>query len=135
MNILKSKYNTQVAGAKARGIEWQFTFESWLEWWGKDIDQRGNKSGQLVMARIGDTGSYHPDNVRKITCNENHSEAHTNGVVGIKGKPLSEEHRAKISASVKGIKKPGRTNAPWSEERRAKVAAAWAAKQAFNPVN
>ena len=74
MNILKQKFITQRTGARNRNIEWHFTFESWLAWWGDDIANRGNRSGQLVMARLGDQGPYHPDNVKKITCNENASE-------------------------------------------------------------
>jgi hypothetical protein len=73
-NTLKDKYNTQRRGAIKRNIEWHFTFDSWIEWWGSDIINRGPKTGQLVMARNGDTGPYHPDNVRKATCNENCSE-------------------------------------------------------------
>ena len=126
---LKNKFYTQRTGARIRGIEWQFTFEEWVEWWGSDIELRGNKSGQLVMARNGDTGPYHPNNVRKVTCNENHCEAHANGLAGMQGRTHSIESRAKISASGRGIKKPGRVNAPWSEERKAKVKASWALKR------
>jgi hypothetical protein len=74
MSTLKSKFRTQRSGARSRGIDWHFTFEEWLAWWGDDIEQRGHYSGQLVMARYGDIGPYHPDNVRKLTCNENCSE-------------------------------------------------------------
>ena len=72
--VMKQKYYTQKAGAKIRGIEWQFTYETWIDWWGNDIVNRGHHSGQLVMARLGDKGPYHPDNVSKKTCNENTSE-------------------------------------------------------------
>jgi hypothetical protein len=101
-NQFKQKYYTQKCGAKCRGIEWHFTFDSWIEWWGEDFANRGNKSGQLVMARRGDVGPYHPDNVYKITCNENHSEAHANGLAGMTGKTHTAESRAKISAGGKG---------------------------------
>lgn len=74
MTSLKQKFYTQRNGAKYRGIEWHFTFESWLEWWGDDIVNRGPYKGQLVMARYGDTGPYHPDNVRKAFAEENCSE-------------------------------------------------------------
>ena len=102
MKQLKQKFITQRTGARNRGIEWHFTFEKWLAWWGDDIHNRGNRSGQLVMARIGDTGPYHPVNVRKITCNENHSEAHKNGLGWSNGWKHTEETRAKISANGKG---------------------------------
>jgi len=100
MNKLKNKYHTQHTGARNRGIDWHFTFESWLEWWGDDIEKRGNKSGQLVMARNGDTGPYHPDNVRKITCNENHRESCQNGLGWQKGSKHSIETRNRIKQST-----------------------------------
>ena len=83
---MKNKYHTQRLGAKQRGIDWQFTYETWVEWWGEDIVNRGHYSGQLVMARFNDEGPYHPDNVKKITCNENCSE-------GNKGIPAPQKAR------------------------------------------
>ena len=43
--------------------------------------------------------------------------------------PLTPEHRRRISVSGKGIRKPGRINAPWTLERRAKVKATWENKR------
>jgi hypothetical protein len=60
--------------AKKRNIDWHFTYDTWINWWGEDITNRGTYKGQLVMARNGDIGPYHPDNVRKATCSENCSE-------------------------------------------------------------
>lgn len=71
----REAYWTQKHHAKDRGIDWQFTYETWLEWWGDDIVNRGPRKGQLVMARHKDQGPYHPDNVRKATTEENISEA------------------------------------------------------------
>jgi hypothetical protein len=126
-NQFKQKYYTQKSGAKCRDIEWHFTFESWMEWWGEDFANRGNKSGQLVMARNGDVGPYHPNNVCKKTCNENHSEAHSNGLAGMKGKFHTPESRAKISAGGKGKLKgrvaPNKGISP-SNETREKIRAA-----------
>jgi hypothetical protein len=68
-------FYSQRYNAKARGIEWHFTFEEWLAWWGDDIDNRGHAPGKFVMARHGDVGPYHPDNVRKATHKENTAEA------------------------------------------------------------
>ena len=76
------QYNMQRLHAGYRGIEWHFTFESWLDWWGDDIDKRGRSNGQLVMARYGDQGDYHPNNVRKATRNDNNREIR-------KGKPVN----------------------------------------------
>ena len=69
---------TQRGNAKRRGIEFHFTYDEWVEWWGDDFDKRGRKADSLVMARHGDTGPYHPDNVKKITYGENTKE-HLNG--------------------------------------------------------
>jgi len=79
-------YKVQKSNAQQRGIDWHFTYDSWVEWWGDDIALRGKGKDKLVMARNNDTGPYHPDNVRKLYGWENCSEAH-------KGKPKSEEHR------------------------------------------
>lgn len=73
-NDYKHRYGIQRCHAIKRGIEWCFTFETWLEWWGDDIANRGRGSGKLVMARYNDTGPYHPNNVRKATHNENSKE-------------------------------------------------------------
>ena len=102
MTTYKQKYQIQRNSALVRNIEWHFTYESWLAWWGDDIVNRGRKRGQLVMARYKDRGPYHPDNVRKATCSENLTEAH-------KGKiqPFTKEHKKKLSTSKqKPIKTP-----------------------------
>ena len=92
---IKTAYFSQRCQAKKRGIDWNFTFESWLDWWGDDILKRGRKQGELVMARTGDTGAYHPDNVRKATAEENHFEAHL-GNSYTKGKKMSTETKQKM---------------------------------------
>lgn len=71
----KNKYSVQKTHAKLRGIEWQFTLEEWINWWGDDIVNRGCRKGQLVMARRGDIGPYHPNNVYKATCGENAADS------------------------------------------------------------
>ena len=73
------KYYNAYLCAKGRGIEWQFTYDTWIEWWGDDIANRGPYKGQLVMARNGDIGPYHPDNVHKATSTDNHKERKING--------------------------------------------------------
>jgi len=129
MNSYRKKYNNQKHFAKIRNIDWEFTYESWLEWWGDDIVNRGTKSGQLVMARNGDTGPYHPNNVRRVTSNENHSESCANGLGWQKGHRHSPETLAKLAELNKRPKPPGRKNAAWSTERRAKIQATWEAKR------
>lgn len=94
-----NKYHNHKARAKRRNIEWQFTLDSWIECWGADIEKRGRNKGQLVMARYNDQGPYHPDNVRKITTEENTLEARNGG----RGffQPHSIESRIKISETMK----------------------------------
>jgi hypothetical protein len=66
------RYGVQKCGADRRGIEWQFdSFEQWFAWWGEDIHRRGKGKDDLVMARFGDVGPYHPNNVYKATFGEN----------------------------------------------------------------
>lgn len=100
--LLNDKYHKQQNHAKKRGIDWQFTFNTWLDWWGDDIEKRGRKAGQLVMARYNDEGPYHPDNCRKLTTEENTLEARQNG----RGffQRHSDETRAKISTAMKQVK-------------------------------
>ena len=93
-------YSLQRYGAKRRGIRWRFTFQDWIAWWEKHlgpdwIKKRGRLAGQYVMARKNDCGPYSPINCRCITNCENGQEAH-------KGKPLSSQHRQRISAGAKG---------------------------------
>lgn len=75
MQTTRRMYQSQKLSASKRNIEWCFTYESWLDWWGDDIINRGCRKGQLVMARHNDVGPYHPNNVRKATSSENNSES------------------------------------------------------------
>lgn len=64
-------YDNQRRRAEWAGIGWEFTFESWLEWWGEDLFKRGVGRDQLSMQRIADSGPYSPSNVRKGTPKDN----------------------------------------------------------------
>lgn len=78
-------YEAQRQKAKARGIPWHFTPETWQGWWFKHhgpdwLKKRGRNGGQYVMARKGDTGPYSPENVECVTAGRNHLDAtHFNG--------------------------------------------------------
>jgi NUMOD3 motif len=118
----KRQYRDQKYQAKKRGLDFNFTYEEWLDWWGEDITKRGHCKGNLVMSRYGDIGPYHPDNVFKNTQEQNISAAQ-------KGKTQSDELKAKKSAAQKGRPKSEETRArmrgrPKSEEHRAKLSAA-----------
>ena len=68
---VKVAYASQKGGAKRRGIEWQFTFETWLAWWGDDLPRRGTRPLDLQMQRKADRGPYAPWNVTKGTPKDN----------------------------------------------------------------
>jgi len=66
------KYYTQRKNALARGIEWRIGFKEWWDMWQQSgkWTLRGRGSG-YCMARWGDTGPYHPDNVYICSSSEN----------------------------------------------------------------
>ena len=71
-------FHGQKGSAKKRGIPFEFDFLGWLTWWlttGK-FDQRGVFDHSYQMCRIGDTGSYHPDNVYCATGKQNRDAFH-----------------------------------------------------------
>ena len=92
------EYQMQRARAHARAIDWQFTYDTWIEWWGDDIVNRGRSKGKLVMARTGDHGPYSISNCKKITHSENVIEAKI-GNKHFLGKRHSAETITKICAT------------------------------------
>ena len=77
------KWLWQKHNAKRRGIEFDFPFEQWLDFWinSGHWNYRGiAKSDQYVMSRINDTGPYRVDNVVIKSNRDNVLE----GNVGIK---------------------------------------------------
>lgn len=79
-NKARNGYIDQKANAKKRGIDFLFSYEEWLDWWGDDISRRFRRSEGLVMARYNDSGPYHPDNVFKQTLGDNSREANAASV-------------------------------------------------------
>lgn len=71
----RDKYLRHKNCAKQRGIEFDLTFDEWLEIWGDRLDQRGKRGGQYQMCRTRDEGAYRPGNVRIATVAENQEEA------------------------------------------------------------
>ena len=53
--------------SKQRGVEFNLTFEEFVEFWGADFHLRGRKRHELVMGRYGDTGAYEMGNIYKTT--------------------------------------------------------------------
>jgi len=68
------KYYSQRTMARKRDIPWHFDMHSWIAWWGSDIERIGRRKGCLCMARKGDEGPYHPDNVFKCDVGKNHKD-------------------------------------------------------------
>ena len=72
----RQAFGLQKSMAKQRGIEWLLTFDEWWEIWAPRWDNRGRRSGQMVMCRNRDKGPYCVGNVRIDTANANHAEYH-----------------------------------------------------------
>jgi hypothetical protein len=92
-------YNGQKQSAKARGIEWLFTFETWWEVWERSgkYDKRGCRTGQYVMARHGDTGPYAPWNVSIVEAGKNNAD----GMKEYQNKKKSGEYPVKGSVQIR----------------------------------
>ena len=71
---MRKQYSDQMFKAKQRGIDWHFTYDEWVKWWGDDITNRGIGSNDLQMCRKNDTGPYHPNNVYKATTKQNRAD-------------------------------------------------------------
>lgn len=72
------RFRQQRWRAGARGIDWLFSFEAWIEFWvesGK-WNLRGRGAGKYVMSRPGDIGPYSRENCVICTFVENIQEAH-----------------------------------------------------------
>ena len=67
----KRMFNTQKAQATARGIEWKFSFDEWLSFWGDDLKNRGRGHDRLCMMRFSDSGPYSLENTRKGYARDN----------------------------------------------------------------
>lgn len=72
-NSDRGRYTKARRNALDRGVEWDFTFESWLKVW-KDsghYEERGRAAGKYQMARLGDCGPYATWNVRIVRMEAN----------------------------------------------------------------
>lgn len=78
----RGKYWQQKTNARRRGIAWEFTFDSWWQFWqdsGK-WEQRGDQTGMYCMGRKGDTGPYSPQNCEVMLFERNSSDSNVNYV-------------------------------------------------------
>jgi hypothetical protein len=67
MKQAKIRYNNHKQTAKCRGIEFNFTFDSWYSWWlSNGVDKNfttGNSASTPCMCRYNDIGAYDIANV------------------------------------------------------------------------
>ena len=95
-NLTKLDYQKQRANAKCRGIDFDLTYEEWLEIWISSgfAHLRGNGIGKYCMGRHNDIGPYSVDNVSIISSQKNSSDS--KGSLNYKH---TEESKAKIRAA------------------------------------
>ena len=67
----KLAYNSQKQLAKYRNVDWNITFDEWINWWGSDFVNRGKNVGDLQMCRYNDSGAYELGNIYKATISHN----------------------------------------------------------------
>lgn len=97
---MRNQYENQKRKAKSRSIDWLFTYETWLDWWkstGK-LAERGRKSSEYCMCRIGDEGPYSPENVYCATNRQNIKDMYSNG----KWKGFTATPEQRRLAGIKG---------------------------------
>lgn len=70
-NPLERDYRAHKSHAETRQIEFLFTLDEWIDWWGEDFALRGRGPKDLCMARLGDEGPYDIGNVAKSTNYDN----------------------------------------------------------------
>lgn len=113
IDMVKKAFNAQRAQARQRGIEFQFDYWAWTNWWEEQLGpdwfkKRGNIKGKFVMARYGDEGPYKPANVKCITFETNSLDKVPNGKTTFGAKhpmvKLSEIEALSIKRSKESIK-------------------------------
>lgn len=65
------KYRMHKSSALQRGVEFDLTFDEWMEIWGDRLKDIGTGSKKLGMLRTRDEGGYSVGNVRLGTPKEN----------------------------------------------------------------
>ena len=91
-------YRNQRNHCKARGVEFNFSYEEWITFWGKDIDKRGRGLDKLQMCRNNDIGPYSIGNIYKATHQQNSSDKFTFGFKARKPAIVGE-----LMITVKGM--------------------------------
>jgi hypothetical protein len=108
----KRRFQLHCSNSKRRGIGFNLTFEEWWDIWQSSgfWHLRGNRKGQYVMSRYQDQGDYEVGNVfiqlfennfREVSIRPKSSETKAKMSLAKKGKALTAEHKAAISAAKK----------------------------------
>ena len=102
-------YSQQKSNAKARGVEFNISFEDWKSVWlesGKWAD-RGRGKGKYCMCRVGDSGAYEVGNVFIGLNEQNISDGNVGKVMADETKrKISEAHTGKTHDWSRGDKNP-----------------------------
>lgn len=98
LKTARKRYWSQQHNAKRRGIEWRLTFQQWLDWWGPDLDNRGQRAWNLQMQRIGDQGAYELGNIRKGHPKDN-SKTYSLACQNRKAAALARAHQDALDAA------------------------------------
>jgi hypothetical protein len=103
---IKEKFRVHRNGAKARGIDFNLTYDQWQDIWNQSghWEERGNKRGQYCMSRYNDQGPYEIGNVFIQRHTDNIREAHKGKPSPHKGIPKTEEHKRNSGLALKGVK-------------------------------
>jgi len=115
-NLTKGHFGYQRRSAKQRNIDFELTYEEWLEIWMSSgfAHLRGKGTGTYCMARHNDIGPYAVGNVSIISFEQNVIDGNK-GTSKPKNGPEYAEWRKKLSIANKGN--------PHSAERRKAIKA------------
>lgn len=108
-------FKSQKAGAAARGIGWELTFDEWLSFWGNDIDRRGSGRNSLQMQRFADTGPYALGNIRKGVPAQN-SATYSAMSQNRKAVRAAREHQKRLDAMMFAPSAPAYEDDPAEDE-------------------
>ena len=128
----KTKFNAHKSNAKRRGINFDLTFEQWMQIWQESgkIEQRGRGANKYCMCRIGDKGAYCIENVFIGQGKHNVSEGNI-------GKLDSKETKRKKSEALKGKPHPwvvGSKNPMHRPDVKAKISIAIGGANHYNAI-
>ncbi len=124
IDFAKWKYQKHQAQSKFRGIDFNFTFEEWMNWWAshgvdKTIDIKWPPKTRPCMSRYNDSGPYEINNVYFSTHNQNVKDSHkfaNDGTCNPRGRRTIISHRwgsELISLETLQLKIPNSNEYDW----------------------